>query len=244
MGSLGARGGRTRRLFVRMRSRRARLLLLLGVAAFSLSMLVETHAAAKVESGFVLGVKDGDTITVLIGDVEEDVRLIGVSAPELTGESARVEAHGLRAREFVIDATMGKEVELRADSVAGNRGSRGRLLRFVYLSNGTCLNEALIRRGYAYALMRYPFSEVERYRDLESEACRAGVGLWGANGLEPIGACASGAADLSVFVTPHGRKYHRATCRYVGSEAIELSVRQAVREYEPCSVCDPPSPLR
>ncbi len=44
-----------------------------------------------------------------------------------------------------------------------------------------------------------------------------------------------------VYVTSTGKKYHRASCRYVRSrETSTISLSEAKQKYDPCSVCDPP----
>ena len=48
-------------------------------------------------------------------------------------------------------------------------------------------------------------------------------------------------SSLYVYVTPHGEKYHRASCQYVqGKDCTEYSITAAEADgYEPCSVCNP-----
>lgn len=49
-------------------------------------------------------------------------------------------------------------------------------------------------------------------------------------------------ADITVYVTQTGRKYHRITCRYLKNRKIfSIKRSRAIREgYTPCSVCKPP----
>jgi len=51
---------------------------------------------------------------------------------------------------------------------------------------------------------------------------------------------ASDTPDEIVYVTNTGRRYHRENCSYLGSSKIAISLKDAVKSYEPCSVCDPP----
>ncbi len=55
----------------------------------------------------------------------------------------------------------------------------GRLLAHVYLQNGECLNEILLRNGYALAPTRYRHDRLQRYTEAEGEAKRKGRGFWG-----------------------------------------------------------------
>lgn len=45
-----------------------------------------------------------------------------------------------------------------------------------------------------------------------------------------------------VYVTRTGSKYHRGYCRYLSKSKIPMSLEQAARRYNPCSVCKPPRP--
>lgn len=47
--------------------------------------------------------------------------------------------------------------------------------------------------------------------------------------------------DVIVYVTKTGAKYHRAGCRYLASSCIPITLKNAVRSYTPCSVCNPPT---
>lgn len=62
---------------------------------------------------------------------------------------------------------------------------------------------------------------------------------------QPAAEPASGeprAADgVLVYVTPHGKKYHRQDCQHVRKGATALTLREArARGYTPCSRCKPP----
>ncbi|HNT00401.1 MAG TPA: thermonuclease family protein, partial [Candidatus Saccharicenans sp.] len=60
----------------------------------------------------------------------------------------------------------------------------GRTLAYVYLSDGRCLNEEIIRRGYGFAYTRFPFKYLMKYRQLEAQARAKGLGLWANQGLD------------------------------------------------------------
>ena len=73
----------------------------------------------------VVSVHDGDTITVVQGPAEEQLRLIGINANE-TGECMSDEA--TNALEALV---LGREVSLVVDQ--SDRGRYGRLLRYVWV---------------------------------------------------------------------------------------------------------------
>ena len=117
------------------------------VVTTSLSLIGLSLNASEPEMGVVERVKDGDTIVVRLASGPETVRLIGVSAPETRGESEKVEEFGTRAKIHLESVILGKQVRLRRDPTAGERGSLGRLLRYVYLQDDRCLNEELVKQG-------------------------------------------------------------------------------------------------
>src|SRR4030043_1802256 len=119
---------------------------------------------------------DGDTIVVTIGGQEEKVRLIGVDTPETVHPEKPVEYFGKEASEFTKRIVEGKEVRLEFDWQ--ERDKYGRLLAYVYLSDGTFLNAEIIKQGYGFAFTKYPFKYLEEFRKYEREARQKGRGLW------------------------------------------------------------------
>ena len=47
--------------------------------------------------------------------------------------------------------------------------------------------------------------------------------------------------EITVYVTRTGAKYHRSGCRYLKKSMIPISLKNAKKRYNPCSVCRPPS---
>jgi micrococcal nuclease len=127
----------------------------------------------------VVAVTDGDTIRVSIDGVEEKIRLIGIDAPELHNP---VECFGQQATERAASMLLGESVALQADDSQDDRDRYGRLLRYVLLPDGTNVNQALLRGGYAF---EYTYDQPYRYRDeflagqAAAEADKAG--LWAAD---------------------------------------------------------------
>jgi competence protein ComEC len=47
--------------------------------------------------------------------------------------------------------------------------------------------------------------------------------------------------EQTVYITKTGKKYHRATCRYLSRSKITITLKDAkANGYTPCSVCRPP----
>ena len=128
----------------------------------------------------VVDVVDGDTIEVLLGGVEEDVRYIGVDTPESVAPGEPVECFGKRASDFNADLVAGERVRLVFD--AERRDVYGRLLAYVDVGERFVTAE-LVRRGYARTLTIAPNDSFASLFDrLEQAAGNAGRGLWGACG--------------------------------------------------------------
>ena len=122
----------------------------------------------------VIRVVDGDTI-ILNG--KERVRLIGVDTPETVDPRRPVQYFGKEASAFTKRTVEGKRVRLEYDQTRKDR--YGRTLAYVYLEDGTFLNAEIVKQGYGHAYTRFPFRFLEEFRRYESEARKAGRGLWG-----------------------------------------------------------------
>ena len=114
---------------------------------------------------------DGDTINVTIEGRPYIVRYIGIDTPEmdsLAGEVAR------EANRRLVEAGI---VYLERDVSETDR--YGRLLRYVYLPDGTFVNAELVRLGYALAKAYPPDTRHQAELNLrQTEARRAVRGLW------------------------------------------------------------------
>jgi len=125
----------------------------------------------------VTRVIDGDTFVASDGRGEEiRVRLIGVNAPETRGRDR--DSGGGAAKEFLTDLIDGKRVTLRYDVEREDRF--GRHLAYVYLRDGTFVNDELVRMGYATAATHPPnVRHSEMFYRSEAEARSFNRGLWG-----------------------------------------------------------------
>jgi len=116
---------------------------------------------------------DGDTFRLENG---ETVRLIGIDAPELS------QPGGVESREYLAHLILGKRITLERGF--SERDNYNRLLQFVYIGD-VCINEEMIRQGYAEAryLSENPIREY--YLQLEITAEIAGAGLWSDDIFQP-----------------------------------------------------------
>lgn len=127
----------------------------------------------------MLRVVDGDTIDVTIDGQRERVRLIGIDTPETKKPNTPVQCFGPEATAFtksLLPADIG--LHLERDVVA--RDDFGRMLAYVYLAgNGTFVNMAIIRQGYARPLTIAPNSaHADEFVEAARVADADNIGLW------------------------------------------------------------------
>jgi micrococcal nuclease len=122
-------------------------------------------------------VVDGDTI-VVAGGVR--VRLIGIDTPESVDPRTTVECFGREAARRAAELLPpGAGVRLVYDVERLDRF--GRTLAYVYRADGSFVNEALVRDGFAFAFTVPPnVAHAEDFARWQAEAREAGRGLWSA----------------------------------------------------------------
>ena len=141
----------------------------------------------------VTEVVDGDTVRVG-ADASETIRIIGIDTPETRGAVSPNEfglsnttSNRACLRQVATDATErvqtrvgGSVVTLEADALSDNRGSYGRLLRYVEV-NSTDLGEELVREGYARIYEAEAFTREGAYMEATKEAEANSRGYWKCN---------------------------------------------------------------
>ncbi len=123
--------------------------------------------------GKVIGIADGDTITLLIDNTTTTikVRLASIDCPE------RKQPYASVAKQFVSDEIFNREVKVKIDS----KDRYGRSIGWVYYNN-KCLNQELLKQGLAWHFRMY--SKDKKLQILEDHAKATKVGLW--KGQNPI----------------------------------------------------------
>jgi micrococcal nuclease len=124
---------------------------------------------------------DGDTIVVSFDTATglgraEKVRLIGVDTPETVDPRRPVERFGKEAAIFARDHVLGRTVRLAFEPRV--RDTYGRLLAYVFLSDGSCFNLRIVAEGFGFAYTKYPFMFMDDFREAQRSARAAGRGLW------------------------------------------------------------------
>ncbi len=133
----------------------------------------------NMERVVVSRVVDGDTIKIKIGDTEDTVRLIGINTPESVDPRKTVECFGKEASSRMREIAEGKEALLVKDPTQTERDKYHRLLAYVYLADGTLLNQKMIEDGYAFEYTYItPYEFQTEFKDAEKNAREKELGLW------------------------------------------------------------------
>ena len=129
--------------------------------------------------------EDGDTITVNLNGKNEKIRLIGVDTPETKDPRKPVQCFGQLASDFTKSLIGTSQVRLAGDPTNSNRDKYDRLLRYVYLPDGRLVNAEIIKQGYGFAYITFPFQKMDEFKNYEKQAREQSLGLWGACELTP-----------------------------------------------------------
>lgn len=200
--------------------------------------------------GKVVGVTDGDLITVMHDGREERVRLYGIDTPDEPQE------FGKEAREFVSGRALGKIVEV----IPVNQDRFGNTVAVVTLGGGA-LNRDLVGAGLAWVYSgSCTRSECMEWRELEADARKRMVGLWSSSnpappwdfrrsggnisaGTQPGSAGGERGSDIVYHADIVRRLYHAPGCpEYNCKDCIaDFKGKQKAERagYKPCPVCSP-----
>jgi len=131
-----------------------------------LLLLLPLSAEAETLKGKVVGVTDGDTITVLAAEHTIKVRLAEIDTPE------RGQPWASRAKQALSDKVFGQEVEIRVVTV----DRYGRTIGHVWIGDRH-INREMIREGHAWVYRKY-LDDKTLLKD-ETHAQTIKIGLWG-----------------------------------------------------------------
>jgi len=132
-----------------------------------------TGVPAAAQLAVVASITDGDTLRVGVDGRNEPVRLLEVDTPEVGDACGANEATAALATLAPVGATVWLEADVE------ERDRYARLLRYVWLADGTMVNRTLVRRGWARPVL-YPPNDRhwDAIRRAGARARRRGAGLW------------------------------------------------------------------
>ena len=123
---------------------------------------------------------DGDTIAVNMSGKTEKVRFIGIDTPETHKPNTPVQCFGPEASDFTKQTIGSQRVRLVSDPKSTDRDRYNRLLRYVYLADGSNLNKKIIQTGHGFYYPYFPFTESDAFAAAQVEAQTHQRGVWSA----------------------------------------------------------------
>ena len=121
--------------------------------------------ASEVLHGEVVGISDGDTLTILVMERPRKIRLAEIDTAE------RGQPWASKARQALSDKVFRRQIEVRV--VDTDR--YGRTVGHVWLG-GRHVNREMVREGHAWVYERY--LQDETLLEDEAHARDSGIGLW------------------------------------------------------------------
>lgn len=150
-----------------------RLFLVVSALAVSLALLgalgvyaTRPSLPSAPLSGPVVGISDGDTLTVLVDQSPVKVRLWGIDTPEKT------QAYGAKAKLALSEMAFGKQAVVEVRDI----DRYGRSVGWVTVA-GKPINLALVQLGMAWWYQKFA-PRADDLRDAEAKARAAKLGLW------------------------------------------------------------------
>jgi micrococcal nuclease len=137
-------------------------------------------ATGDIEGTFTVErVVDGDTVVVRVPGGTQSVRLIGIDTPETKDPRKPVQCFGREASQRAHELLDGNDVLLEFEPSQGRTDKYDRWLAYVWLTDGTLVNERMIAEGYAFEYTYdLPYRHRDRFIAAEQAASSAQVGLW------------------------------------------------------------------
>jgi endonuclease YncB( thermonuclease family) len=125
----------------------------------------KADSSGSVLTGKVVGIADGDTLTMLVDNVQYKIRLAEIDTPE------KRQPYGTRAKQALSEMVFGEEIRVEVQTV----DRYGRTVARVYIDDVDVCAE-LVRQGMAWVYRRYV--KDESLYDVEQEAKNTKRGIW------------------------------------------------------------------
>ncbi len=166
---------------IKLKIKNLTYLLLITLIAFVNCNKKDFHTVTRVIDGDTFELNDGSRVRLIGIDTPEkyDSEKLERDASVSKRDKETIKKLGNIATEYVKSFVEGKKVYLENDPQNKDRDKYGRLLRYVYLEDGTLINAKILKDGYAYIYEKYPFSKQQEFRELYREARENNRGLWG-----------------------------------------------------------------
>ncbi len=134
------------------------------------------------DSVYIERIVDGDSVEANIRGKKEQIRFIGIDAPELSQKP-----WGKRSRKFLEDMISASGWQLRIEYDVEKRDKYDRILAYLWSRDNKLINEEILSNGYA-VLFTFPpnVRHVDRLRSAQVIARENKRGIWGKGGLKQL----------------------------------------------------------
>jgi len=159
------------------------VLLIIGLLLFSCMAHDSSEGKKKDDrSIFVEKIADGDSIEAVIRGTRQQIRLIGIDAPEL-GQRP----WGKKAKKYLEELVAASGWELGIEYDVEKRDQYNRVLAYLWTRDGRLISEEMLRSGLA-VLYTFPpnVKYVDRMRAAQVIARENKTGIWGKSGLRQM----------------------------------------------------------
>jgi len=123
--------------------------------------------------GKVVGITDGDTLTLLVNNTHYKIRLAEIDTPE------KGQPYGTQSKKLLSELAFGKEATANVQTI----DHYGRSVARIYVDD-VDVNAELVKQGAAWVYRKY--AKDERLYELENQAKEDKLGLWGLPETERI----------------------------------------------------------
>ena len=117
------------------------------------------------------------TIIINLFGKRARIRLIGVDTPETKHPKKPFEHYEREAYHFTKNLCEGKRVRVEHDSTnkyIKHRDKYGRLLAYVFFTDGTVVNAEIVKQGSGHAYTKFAFKYLDEFGKYEKEARQEG----------------------------------------------------------------------
>lgn len=187
--------------------------------------------AAKVLSGQVASVEDGNTLVVSAEKQKFRVRLVGIDAPgqELSKQS----------RENLAALASGKVVSVSLAPVELQEGKHKLVVGKVDVG-GLDISLAQVRSGFAWQLREFEKYQspvdISLYADAEKDAVQAKRGVWGTG----FSACKDAAVKTTVGTSANPRPKEATLPNVYGTALVEVTIDEGGKVVSARGLCGHP----
>lgn len=223
----------------------------------------ETETSATLVHATAIGVIDGDSMVFrLSSGKEEEVRLIGLDAPEM---KLQRDVYGMAAAKHAT-LLLRQHPEVYLERGADRRDKYGRLLVYVWFERpseapssndvrANMLNAKMLVDGYASLYTKKPNTRYATlFRSYASQAKADNRGFWDPKLIEKAGLGTSWTTSLTVSPRPvpapyignlYSKYFHVSSCENAQKMRKSRRVPFVTREdaidagYKPCGICNP-----